>query len=102
MAGTEIILSPAPELQPAPLFTPTPKAGKRVLEFFTAQVNKRPHPQAQERALSPDPTMVLRACSTIIELPPASADFCPNCSTILLTTSSCGAPSVSNLKSSST
>src|ERR1039457_2672091 len=39
MAGTEIILSPAPELQPAPLFTPTPKAARRVLEFFTAQVN---------------------------------------------------------------
>jgi site-specific recombinase XerD len=37
--STEIILSPAPELQPAPLFTPTPKAARRVLEFFTAQVN---------------------------------------------------------------
>ena len=37
--STEIILSPAPELQPAPLFTPTPKAAKRVLEFFTAQIN---------------------------------------------------------------
>src|ERR1035437_5445482 len=36
---TEIVLSPAPALQPAPLFTPTPKAAKRVLEFFTAQVN---------------------------------------------------------------
>ena len=36
---TEIILSPAPALQPAPLFTPTPKAARRVLEFFTAQVN---------------------------------------------------------------
>src|ERR1700692_4189089 len=36
---TELILSPAPELQPAPLFTPTPKAAKRVLEFFTAQIN---------------------------------------------------------------
>ncbi len=36
---TEIILSPAPELQPAPLFTPTPKAAKRVFEFFTAQIN---------------------------------------------------------------
>ena len=36
---TEIILSPAPELQTAPLFTPTPKAAKRVLEFFTGQVN---------------------------------------------------------------
>ena len=39
MTRTEIALSPAPELQPAPLFTPTPKAAKRVLEFFTAQVN---------------------------------------------------------------
>jgi hypothetical protein len=37
--STEIILSPAPELQPAPLFAPTPKAVKRVLEFFTAQIN---------------------------------------------------------------
>ena len=35
----EIILSSAPELQPAPLFAPTPKAATRVLEFFTAQVN---------------------------------------------------------------
>jgi hypothetical protein len=31
---TEIVLSRAPELQPAPLFTPTPEAAKRVLEFF--------------------------------------------------------------------
>src|ERR1700689_5745345 len=37
--STEIVLSPAPELRPAPLFAPTPKAAKRVLEFFTAQVN---------------------------------------------------------------
>jgi integrase len=37
--STEIILAPAAELQPAPLFAPTPKAAKRVLEFFTAQVN---------------------------------------------------------------
>ena len=36
---TEIILSPSRELQPAPLFTPTPQAAKRVLEFFTAQIN---------------------------------------------------------------
>jgi site-specific recombinase XerD len=36
---TEIILSPAAELQPAGLFTPTPKAARRVLEFFTAQIN---------------------------------------------------------------
>ena len=27
---------------PAPLFTPTPKAAKRMLEFFTAQINN-PH-----------------------------------------------------------
>jgi hypothetical protein len=33
------ILSPAAELQPAALFTPTPKAARRVLEFFTAQIN---------------------------------------------------------------
>ncbi len=39
MLGTEIILSPAPELQTAPLFTPTPKAARRILEFLTAQVN---------------------------------------------------------------
>jgi site-specific recombinase XerD len=37
--STEIVLSPAPELQPAPLFAPTPKAARRVLEFFTAQIN---------------------------------------------------------------
>ena len=35
--STEIILSPAPELQQPALFTPTPKAAKRVLEFFTAR-----------------------------------------------------------------
>ena len=34
----EIILSPAPELRSAPLFTQTPKAAKRVLELFTAQI----------------------------------------------------------------
>ena len=36
---TELVKSPPPPLQPAPLFTPTPKAAKRVLEFFTAQIN---------------------------------------------------------------
>jgi integrase/recombinase XerD len=34
-----IILTPAAHLTPAKLFTPTPKAARRVLEFFTAQVN---------------------------------------------------------------
>ena len=37
--STDILVSPSRELQPAPLFTPTPKAAKRVLEFFTAQIN---------------------------------------------------------------
>ena len=37
--GTELILSPTAPLQPAPLFTPTPKAARRFLEFFTAQIN---------------------------------------------------------------
>ncbi len=36
---TEIIIAPSPNLQSAPLFTPTPKAAKRVLEFFTGQIN---------------------------------------------------------------
>jgi site-specific recombinase XerD len=34
-----IALSPAPSLAAAPLYVPTPKATKRVLEFFTARVN---------------------------------------------------------------
>jgi site-specific recombinase XerD len=34
-----VIVSPAAGLIPAPLFAPTPKAAKRVLEFFTARVN---------------------------------------------------------------
>lgn len=44
-SGTALVVSPAPRQglsalhQPAPLFTPTPKAAKRVLEFFTAQIN---------------------------------------------------------------
>jgi hypothetical protein len=36
--STEIVLSPAPELQPAALFTPTPKAARCVLEFFIEDV----------------------------------------------------------------
>jgi site-specific recombinase XerD len=39
MEPTEITLSPAPELQPARLFAPNPKAARRFLEFFTAQIN---------------------------------------------------------------
>lgn len=37
--STEIVLSPAPELTPAPIFSPNPKAARRTLEFFTAQIN---------------------------------------------------------------
>src|ERR1700733_13787816 len=37
--STGIIPSPPPALLPARLFTPTPKAAKRVLEFFTTQIN---------------------------------------------------------------
>jgi site-specific recombinase XerD len=36
--STELIPSPAPAALPA-LFAPTPKSAKRVLEFFTAQIN---------------------------------------------------------------
>jgi site-specific recombinase XerD len=35
----QLIVAPAPGLVPARLFTPTPKAARRVVEFFTAQVN---------------------------------------------------------------
>jgi site-specific recombinase XerD len=35
----EVILSPAPGLLPARLFAPTPKAARRTVEFFTAQIN---------------------------------------------------------------
>jgi site-specific recombinase XerD len=34
-----VILSPSPDLLPARLFAPTPKAARRVVEFFTAQTN---------------------------------------------------------------
>jgi hypothetical protein len=36
---TDIVISPTPGLVPARLFAPTPKAAKRVLEFFTVQIN---------------------------------------------------------------
>jgi hypothetical protein len=40
------------ELKSAPLFTPTPKAAKRVLEFFTAQINND-HTRARRRVPRP-------------------------------------------------
>src|SRR5271168_3822704 len=36
---TALIIAPSSALLSARLFTPTPKAAKRVLEFFTAQIN---------------------------------------------------------------
>lgn len=39
MTSTVIAIAPAPELQPAELFTPTPKAAERVVDFFTSQIN---------------------------------------------------------------
>jgi site-specific recombinase XerD len=38
-AAVTLSHSPAPAVLPARLFTPTPKAAKRVLEFFTTQIN---------------------------------------------------------------
>jgi len=38
MSNAISLLPTAPELQTAPLFAPTPRAGKRVLEFFTGQI----------------------------------------------------------------
>jgi len=38
-AGTTLTVLPSPAVLPAQIFTPTPKAAKRVLEFFTAQIN---------------------------------------------------------------
>jgi site-specific recombinase XerD len=37
--STAIVISPALSLTPAPLYAPTPKAARRTVEFFTAQVN---------------------------------------------------------------
>jgi hypothetical protein len=43
-SSTEITSPALPVLRVAP-FTPTPRAAKRVLEFFTAQNQQRPHTQ---------------------------------------------------------
>ena len=34
-----LIIAPAPDLLPAPLFAPTPRAAQRFVKFFTAQIN---------------------------------------------------------------
>jgi hypothetical protein len=39
----EITLYLVQEAGPATLFTPTPRAAKRLLEFFTAQINNGSH-----------------------------------------------------------
>jgi hypothetical protein len=36
---TELVPSRAPASVPTPLFAPNPKAARRVLEFFTTQIN---------------------------------------------------------------
>jgi len=38
-AARELVPFPAPAVVPTRLFTPTPKAAKRVLEFFTTQIS---------------------------------------------------------------
>jgi site-specific recombinase XerD len=38
MSSSEVIVPPASELHP-PLFTPTPKAAERILEFFSARIS---------------------------------------------------------------
>jgi hypothetical protein len=35
----ELVPAPVPASVPAALFAPTPKAAKRILEFFTTQIN---------------------------------------------------------------
>lgn len=45
----DIIICPTVAVQPARLFTPTPKAAERVLEFFTAQINN------DQRSCAPEP-----------------------------------------------
>jgi integrase/recombinase XerD len=37
--SSTLVLTPAADLLPAPLFAPTPKAARRFVEFFTAQIN---------------------------------------------------------------
>jgi integrase/recombinase XerC len=37
--SNELVPSPTAALVPAPLFAPTPKAAKRVLEFFASQIS---------------------------------------------------------------
>jgi len=51
-SSSEII--PAPPVFQVALFTPTPKAAKRVLEFFTAQIDN------DRRAVAADPMAALR------------------------------------------
>jgi hypothetical protein len=52
---TALILFPAPGLVPARLFAPTPKAARRVMEFFTAQIDNdhSAKPTSTPRAASP-------------------------------------------------
>ena len=51
MSGSSEI-APPPPVFPATLFTPTPKAARRVLEFFTAHMSRNRFPPRKMR-LSP-------------------------------------------------
>ena len=48
----ELVPSPTPAVFPAWLFTPTPKAAKRVVEFFTTQISNDHTRQAYDAPLS--------------------------------------------------
>lgn len=58
---TEIILSPAPELQPASLFTPTPKAARRVLAGHVLEVNPAHAVRGPKYVVKKSKTLVLTA-----------------------------------------
>ena len=79
--SVEIISSSAGELAPTRLFAPTPAAARRVLEFFTAQINndhtRKAYLNAAREGRSPTcnrstspPT--LRSCKERPQLRPSS------------------------------
>jgi hypothetical protein len=69
---TALTITPSTALLPATLFTPTPKAARRVLEFFTAQINndhtRRAYWNATRRYTSPRTTKLYDRRSDEISL----------------------------------
>jgi len=59
--SAQLATSPAPAVFPATLFTPTPKAAKRVLEFFHRADQPRPHAQGVSERHAPFCPVVRRA-----------------------------------------